>query len=95
MQRFYVYSFLNSATFGRGSVVKWVFVIAAITVAIFGAVNATLWMRRWITESVLGKEGKFSLHSSKSSKDKASDTTGAAAEDLKLGDGAHLSPAIV
>lgn len=59
-QHFFVYSFFDSSRIGRGSIVKWVFVVAAMTVAIFLAVKSVIWIRRLVTESFLGISRKSS-----------------------------------
>ncbi|CAK7246037.1 MAG: hypothetical protein STHCBS139747_007659 [Sporothrix thermara] len=57
---FYVYSFLDPAqTGGPGLIAAYVFGIAVGCVLVFGAVQGLIWVRRWVTETKLGKKGKF------------------------------------
>ncbi|CAK7229011.1 hypothetical protein SBRCBS47491_007104 [Sporothrix bragantina] len=57
---FYVYSFLDPAqSGGAGLIAAYVFGIAVGCALIFALVQGLIWVRRWITEAKLGKEGKF------------------------------------
>lgn len=59
-QHFYTYSFLDhDAVGGRGYVAAYVVGIAVGIVVIFGVVYALIFLRRWVTETKLGMEGKF------------------------------------
>ncbi|UNI23133.1 hypothetical protein JDV02_008970 [Purpureocillium takamizusanense] len=59
-QGFYTYSFLDhDAVGGRGYVAAYVFGIAVGIVIIFGVAYGLIWLRRWVTETKLGMEGKL------------------------------------
>jgi hypothetical protein len=68
---FYTYSFLDPGRQG-GLVAAYVFGIAVGCLIIFGVVWGIIWLRKYITETKLGKTGKFtepSGHSAGSGKD--------------------------
>lgn len=56
---FYVYSFLDPGRSGKGMVVGYVFGIAVGCIIVFGVAWGLIWVRKWITEKKLGREGKF------------------------------------
>ncbi|OAQ76500.1 alpha beta hydrolase fold-1 protein [Purpureocillium lilacinum] len=59
-QGFYTYSFLDhDAVGGRGYVAAYAFGIAVAIVIIFGVAYGLIWLRRWVTETKLGVEGKL------------------------------------
>ncbi|POR35484.1 hypothetical protein TPAR_04302 [Tolypocladium paradoxum] len=59
-QGFYTYSFLDhDAVGGRGYVAAYVVGIALGIVVVFGLVYGLIVLRRWVTETKLGMEGKF------------------------------------
>ena len=56
---FYSYSFLDPSD-GSGKLVAYIFGILAAILVIFGVVWCVIWVRKWLTEKILGFEGKFS-----------------------------------
>lgn len=59
-QGFYTYGFLDRDRVGGGGfVAAYVFGIAIGLVVVFSAVHGLILLRRWLTESKLGKQGKF------------------------------------
>ena len=57
---FYVYSFLDPEEVGgRGMVGAWIMVILGVTVVLFLLSKFLIWLRIWITEKKLRKDGKF------------------------------------
>ncbi|KAI9894677.1 MAG: hypothetical protein M1814_002033 [Vezdaea aestivalis] len=58
-QGWYTYSFLDPATGGSGRVAAYIFGILAAVVVIFWVLWLLVWLRRWLTESVLGLKGKL------------------------------------
>jgi hypothetical protein len=70
-KHFYTYSFLNPTPrlednmgvniggVGRGTVVGYVFGIAVAIIVIFCLSKSVVWLRKWITERKMGREGKF------------------------------------
>ncbi|CAK7226295.1 hypothetical protein SCUCBS95973_006152 [Sporothrix curviconia] len=57
---FYVYSFLDPAQKGgSGLIAAYVFGIAVGCALVFAIVQGLIWVRRWVTETKLGKDGKF------------------------------------
>ena len=69
-KHYYVYSFLdprpkdevngsNIGGVGKGAVVGYCFGIAAGIIIIFSVVKGVAWVRKWVTEKKLGREGKF------------------------------------
>ncbi|PNY24920.1 Uncharacterized protein TCAP_05141 [Tolypocladium capitatum] len=59
-QGFYTYSFLDhDAVGGRGYVAAYIVGIAVGIVVIFGIVYGLIFLRRWVTETKLGMEGRF------------------------------------
>ncbi|KAL2161411.1 hypothetical protein VTH06DRAFT_7972 [Thermothelomyces fergusii] len=55
---FYTYDFLDPAK-QHGLVAAYVFGIAAGCLVVFGAVWAVIWLRKYVTETKLGRTGKF------------------------------------
>ena len=60
---FYVYSFLDPGTKGKGMVVAYVFGIAVAVIVIFLLVQGVIALRMWIVETKLGLNGKFARKS--------------------------------
>ncbi|RDL33299.1 Uncharacterized protein BP5553_08738 [Venustampulla echinocandica] len=70
-KHFYVYSFLdpnpkvvdatgkNIGGVGKGAVVGYVFGIAAGIIVVFSIVKGITWVRKWVTERKMGREGVF------------------------------------
>ncbi|CAK7209223.1 hypothetical protein SEUCBS140593_000425 [Sporothrix eucalyptigena] len=57
---FYVYSFLDPAQKGgSGLIAAYVFGIAVGCAIVFAIVQGLIWVRRWVTETKLNKDGKF------------------------------------
>ncbi|KAK6583478.1 hypothetical protein PZA11_004554 [Diplocarpon coronariae] len=71
---YYVYNFLNPSPphhvrtasgtrniggVGKSAVVGYVFGIAAAICIIFGASKGLMWVRKWVTEKKMGREGRF------------------------------------
>jgi hypothetical protein len=94
-QRFYVYTFLNSAATGSGSTARLVFVLGAMTVAIFVAVNMLIWTRRYVTENIFGMNGKFAEQDVGEMGDADSEATAAGTEGTKLDDDSRVSSAMM
>lgn len=57
---FYVYSFLDIQRHGSGVVAGYIIGILVASIVIFLIVHFVIWLRRWITETKMGKMGKFS-----------------------------------
>lgn len=55
---FYTYSFLDPAK-QHARVAAYVFGIAVAGLLFFGIASGLIWLRKWITETKLGREGKF------------------------------------
>lgn len=55
----YVYSFLDPRVQRNGLVAAYVFGIAAAIVVIFCIVKGLVHFRKWVTESKMGRKGKF------------------------------------
>jgi hypothetical protein len=49
----------NIGGVGKGTVVGYVFGIAVAIIIIFSLIKGLVWIRKWITEKKLGREGKF------------------------------------
>jgi hypothetical protein len=60
----YVYGFLDPAG-GKGKLAGYVLGIAVGIIVIFVIVKGLIWLRRWVTETKLHKEGKFHAGRSK------------------------------
>lgn len=56
---FYVYDFLNIQEHGSGVVAGYIIGILAGSVVLFLIVRYLILLRKWITESKMGKTGKF------------------------------------
>ncbi|KAL8823779.1 MAG: hypothetical protein Q9191_005556 [Dirinaria sp. TL-2023a] len=56
---FYTYDFLDPSN-GNGKVAGYAFGILAAIIVIFGVVWCVIWVRRWLTETILGFEAKSS-----------------------------------
>lgn len=56
---FYVYSFLDIQTKGSGTVAGYCVGIFVGCIILFAIVWGLLWLRKWVTESKLGKLGKM------------------------------------
>lgn len=56
---FYVYPFLDPDANGPGILVAYIFGIAVGTLLVFGIVKGLVWVRQWLTERVVGMDGKF------------------------------------
>ena len=54
----YVYDFLDPAN-GSGKLAGYILGIAAGIIVIFLIVQGLVWLRKWGTETKMGKEGKF------------------------------------
>ncbi|KAL1843767.1 hypothetical protein VTK73DRAFT_2732 [Phialemonium thermophilum] len=59
---FYVYSFLDPATSGRGAVAGYVFGIAAGCLVVFLFARGAIALRRWLTEEKMRLRGRFASH---------------------------------
>ncbi|KAH6663211.1 hypothetical protein B0J14DRAFT_495113 [Halenospora varia] len=70
-KHYYVYNFLNPGPkvvnaaghniggVGKGAVVGYVFGIAAAIIIIFSLVKGVAWVRKWVTEKKMGRQGVF------------------------------------
>ncbi|KAF2088210.1 hypothetical protein K490DRAFT_16992, partial [Saccharata proteae CBS 121410] len=59
-QHYYVYSFLNTSTNGKGVVTGYCFGILIAMIIILAIVHGIQALRKWVTERKLGMTGKFS-----------------------------------
>jgi hypothetical protein len=57
---FYVYDFLNVQKHGSGVVAGYIIGILVGAVVIFLIIRYLILLRKWVTESKMGKTGKFS-----------------------------------
>lgn len=56
---FYTYDFLDIQENGSGLVAAYIIGIAVACLVVYGIVKAVMLLRLWLTEKVLGKDGKF------------------------------------
>lgn len=59
VQGWYVYSFLDPRNGHRAKTVGYILGIAAGIIVIFCIVKGLVWLRKWVTEKRMGRDGKF------------------------------------
>lgn len=93
VQGWYPYNFLDYKSIGgRGYVAAYIVGIAVGVVIIFLVAWGLIWVRRWITESKMGMEGKFAKQQSASG-DVEMNTIGAKHRNNRQSDGQDETPA--